>query len=116
MHSQRRGALPMAAFPYLHPWKTAVTIECYQLGFILLALGCNLSNLLVIMLMMVEMMMKRYKIETDLGVGSEVGYSKNKEMVKWSPAPTAMNWKFGMIHTLSSLASLMSFGSLAMHS
>ncbi|CAN6373493.1 unnamed protein product [Urochloa humidicola] len=66
--------------------------------------------------MMVEMMMKRYRIEMDLGIGIEVGYSKNEEMVKWSAALAAMKWKFGMIHTLSSQANLMSFGSLAMHS
>ncbi|CAN6226617.1 unnamed protein product [Urochloa humidicola] len=110
------SVISVAAFAYLHPWKTAATIERYQLGFLLTALGCNLSNLLVITPMMVEMMMKRYKIEKDLGIGSEVGYSKNKDMAKRNPALAAMNRKFGMIHVLSSLASLMSFGSLAMHS
>ncbi|CAL4986019.1 unnamed protein product [Urochloa decumbens] len=110
------SAISVAAFAYLHPWKTAATIERYQLGFLLMALGCNLSNLLVITPMMVEMMMKRYKIEKDFGIGSEVGHSKNKEMTKRNPALAVMNRKFGIIHALSSLASLMSFGSLAMHS
>ncbi|RCV39507.1 hypothetical protein SETIT_8G229800v2 [Setaria italica] len=63
-----------------------------------------------------KMMMKRYKLEKDLGMGSEVGHSKNKELAKRSPALVAMNRKFRMIHVVSSLASLMSFGSLAMHS
>jgi hypothetical protein len=48
------SAISVAAFAYLHPWKIASTIERYQLGFLLLALGCNLSNLLVIAPMMVE--------------------------------------------------------------
>ena len=52
----------------------------------------------------------------DLGIGTEVGYSKNAETAKRSPALAAMNRKFGMIHGLSSLANILSFGSLAMHS
>ena len=64
----------------------------------------------------VQMMMKRHKIEKDLGLGSEVGQSRNAEVAKTSPALTAMNKKFGMIHGLSSLANIMAFGSLAMHS
>ncbi|CAN6373491.1 unnamed protein product, partial [Urochloa humidicola] len=110
------SAISVAAFAYLHPWKTASTIEHYQLGFLLSALGCNLSNLLVFTPMTVEMMMKRHKMEKDLGIGTEVGYSKNAETAKRSPALAAMNRKFGMIHGLSSLANILSFGSLAMHS
>ncbi|CAL4990588.1 unnamed protein product [Urochloa decumbens] len=110
------SAISVAAFAYLHPWKMASTIERYQLGFLLSALGCNLSNLLVFTPMTVEMMMKRHKMEKDLGIGTEVGYSKNAETAKRSPALAAMNRKFGMIHGLSSLANILSFGSLAMHS
>ncbi|CAL4986034.1 unnamed protein product [Urochloa decumbens] len=110
------SAISVAAFAYLHPWKTASTIERYQLGFLLSALGCNLSNLLVFTPMTVEMMMKRHKMEKDLGIGTEVGYSKNAETARRSPALAAMNRKFGMIHGLSSLANILSFGSLAMHS
>ncbi|WVZ49773.1 hypothetical protein U9M48_001102, partial [Paspalum notatum var. saurae] len=62
------------------------------------------------------MMMKRHKMEKDLGIGTEVGYSKNAETAKKSPALAAMNRKFGMIHGLSSLANIMAFGSLAMRS
>lgn len=62
------------------------------------------------------MMMRRHKIEKDLGIGSEVGFSKNAEVAKTSPTLAAMNKKFGMIHGLSSLANIMAFGSLAMHS
>jgi hypothetical protein len=47
-------AISVAAFAYLHPWKTASTIERYQLGFLISALGCNLSNLLVFTPMTVE--------------------------------------------------------------
>lgn len=48
------AAISVAAFAYLHPWKTASTLERYQLGFLLSALGCNLSNLLVFTPMTIE--------------------------------------------------------------
>jgi hypothetical protein len=63
-----------------------------------------------------QMMKKRHKIERDLSIGEEVGWSKNQEVAKTNPTLAAMNKKFGMIHGLSSLANIMSFGSLAMHS
>jgi hypothetical protein len=63
-----------------------------------------------------QMMKKRHKIERDLSIGEEVGGSKNQEVAKTNPTLAAMNKKFGMIHGLSSLANLMSFGSLAIHS
>ncbi|CAD6269870.1 unnamed protein product [Miscanthus lutarioriparius] len=110
------AAISVAAFAYLHPWKTASTVERYQLGFLLSALGCNLSNLLVFTPMTIEMMKKRHKIERDLSIGEEVGWSKNQQVAKSNPTLAAMNKKFGMIHGLSSLANIMSFGSLAMHS
>ncbi|PUZ45775.1 hypothetical protein GQ55_8G251600 [Panicum hallii var. hallii] len=83
-------------------------LAMYQLGFLVSALGCNLSNLLGFMPRTIEMMMKRHKMEKDLiGIGTEVVYSKNSETTK-------RDRKFGMIHGLSSLANIMSFGSLAM--
>ena len=63
-----------------------------------------------------QMMKKRHKIERDLSIGEEVGWSKNHPVAKSNPTLAAMNKKFGMIHGLSSLANIMSFGSLAMHS
>ncbi|EMS50621.1 hypothetical protein TRIUR3_30946 [Triticum urartu] len=102
------SAISVAAFAYLNPWKTASTVERYQLGFLLAALGFDLSNLLVFTPITIEMMMKRHKIEKDLGIGGE--------LAKTNPALAAMNKKFGMIHGLSSLANIMAFGSLAMHS
>ncbi|TVU23572.1 hypothetical protein EJB05_25946, partial [Eragrostis curvula] len=33
------------------------------------------------------MMMKRHKMEKDLGIGSEVGFYRNTEMAKTSPCP-----------------------------
>ena len=63
-----------------------------------------------------QMMKKRHKIERDLSIGEEVGWSKNQQVAKSNPTLAAMNKKFGMIHGLSSLANIMSFGSLAMHS
>ncbi|CAN6308305.1 unnamed protein product [Urochloa humidicola] len=67
------SAVSVAAFAYLHPWKTASTIERHQLGFLLSALGCNLSNLLVFTPMIVEMMMKRHRMEKDLSIGTTIG-------------------------------------------
>ena len=55
------------------------------------------------------MMMKRHKMEKDLGIGTEVGYSKNAETAKKSPALEAMNRKFSMIHVLSTLVSLWNY-------
>ncbi|CAL9114848.1 unnamed protein product [Musa textilis] len=110
------AAVSVAAFAYLHPWSLASPIERYQLGFLLSALGFDLSNLIVFTPMTIEMMKKRHKIERDLGIGEEVGGSKNLEVAKTNPQLAAMNKKFGMIHGLSSLANIMAFGSLAIHS
>uniref|UniRef100_M8B7V4 TMEM205-like domain-containing protein n=1 Tax=Aegilops tauschii TaxID=37682 RepID=M8B7V4_AEGTA len=140
------AAVSVAAFAYLHPWKAASAVERYQLGFLISALGFNLSNLLVFTPMTIEekpvstmeerqfsynarqdavvfihtlkknMMKKRHKIERELSIGDEVGWSKNVKTAKSNPTLAAMNKKFGMIHGLSSLANILSFGSLAMHS
>ncbi|WOL03270.1 transmembrane protein 205-like [Canna indica] len=110
------AAISVAAFAYLHPWRSASTIERYQLGFLLSALGFDLSNLIVFTPMTIEMMKKRHKVERDLSIGDEVGGVKNMEVAKTNPQLAAMNKKFGMIHGLSSLANIMAFGSLAMHS
>uniref|UniRef100_A0A7N2KQL6 Reverse transcriptase zinc-binding domain-containing protein n=1 Tax=Quercus lobata TaxID=97700 RepID=A0A7N2KQL6_QUELO len=63
-----------------------------------------------------DMMKQRHKVERESNIGEEVGWSKNVEVAKVNPKLKAMNKKFGMIHGLSSLANIMSFGSLAMHS
>ncbi|WOL16436.1 transmembrane protein 205-like [Canna indica] len=110
------SAVSVAGFAYIHPWGSASSVERYQLGFLLSALGFNLSNLIVFTPMTIEMMKKRHKIERDLSIGEEVGWSKNVEVAKTNPQLAAMNKKFGMIHGLSSLANIMAFGSLAMHS
>ncbi|XP_050203915.1 uncharacterized protein LOC126653954 [Mercurialis annua] len=109
-------AISVASFGYLHPWKSASSAEKYQLGFLLSSLAFNLSNLFVFTPMTIEMMKQRHKMERELNVGEEVGWSKNQEAAKKNPKLKAMNKKFGMIHGFSSLANIMSFGSLAMHS
>lgn len=63
-----------------------------------------------------QMMKKRHKVERDINIGDEVGVSKNMEAAKTNAQLKSMNKKFGMIHGLSSLANLMAFGSLAIHS
>ncbi|RRT67168.1 hypothetical protein BHE74_00030300 [Ensete ventricosum] len=111
------AAVSVAAFAYLHPWRSASSVERYQLGFLLSALGFDLSNLIVFTPMTIEQMMKkRHKIERDLSIGEEIGWSKNMEVAKTNVQLAAMNKKFGMIHGLSSLANIIAFGSLAMHS
>ncbi|KAK9139207.1 hypothetical protein Scep_008888 [Stephania cephalantha] len=110
------AAISVASFGYIHPWSTASSIEKYQLGFLLSSLAFNLSNLFVFTPMTIEMMKQRHKVEREANIGEEVGWSKNKEMSKVNPKLASMNKKFGMIHGLSSLANILSFGSLAMHS
>ncbi|KAJ8899096.1 hypothetical protein K2173_010249 [Erythroxylum novogranatense] len=109
-------AISVASFGYLHPWDTATTTEKYQLGFLISSFVFNLTNLFVFTPMTIEMMKQRHKVEREDNIGSEIGWSKNRETAKTNPKLAAMNKKFGMIHGLSSLANIMSFGSLAMHS
>ncbi|KAL2510496.1 Late [Abeliophyllum distichum] len=109
-------AVAVGAFGYLHPWKTSAAAEKYQLGFLLSAFAFNLSNLVVFTPMTIEMMKERHKIEREAEIGDEIGSTKNKEVAKKNPKLAAMNKKFGMIHGLSSLSNIISFGSLAMHS
>lgn len=110
------AAVSVAAFAYLHPWRSASPLHRYQLGFLLSALAFDLSNLLVFTPMTVDIMKKRHKIERDLGIGQEVGWSKNLDLAKQNPNLAAINKKFGLIHAFSSLANIMSFGCLAIHS
>ncbi|XP_022876252.1 transmembrane protein 205-like isoform X2 [Olea europaea var. sylvestris] len=109
-------AVAAAAFGYLHPWKASTAAEKYQLGFLMSAFAFNLCNLVVFTPMTIEMMKQRHKIEREANIGEEVGSTKNQEVAKKNPKLAAMNKKFGMIHGLSSLSNIMSFGSLAMHS
>jgi hypothetical protein len=109
-------AVCVAAFGYLHPWKSSSCAEKYQLGFLLSAFVFNLTNLFIFTPMTIEMMKQRHKVERESNIGEEVGWTKNKEIAKVNPKLAAMNKKFGMIHGLSSLANIFSFGSLAMHS
>ncbi|AES61678.1 hypothetical protein MtrunA17_Chr1g0194891 [Medicago truncatula] len=109
-------AVTVASFGYLHPWKTSSTSQRYQLGFLISALAFNLTNLFVFTPMTIEMMKQRHKVERENSIGEEVGWSKNVEVAKKNPKLAKMNKKFGMIHGLSSLANIMSFGSLAIHS
>ncbi|KAI4349724.1 hypothetical protein L6164_010284 [Bauhinia variegata] len=109
-------AISVASFGYLHPLKSSSTAEKYQLGFLLSSFAFNLANLFVFTPMTIEMMKQRHKAERENNIGDEVGWSKNVEVAKVNPKLAAMNKKFGMIHGLSSLANIMSFGSLAMHS
>ncbi|GMH25749.1 hypothetical protein Nepgr_027592 [Nepenthes gracilis] len=109
-------AVSVAAFGYFHPWKSAALAEKLQLGFLVFAFLFNLLNLFVFTPMTIEMMKQRHKVERDLNIGEEIGWSKNKEAAKMNPKLASMNKKFGMIHGFSSLANILSFGCLAMHS
>ncbi|KAL4340551.1 hypothetical protein GQ457_08G021710 [Hibiscus cannabinus] len=109
-------AVAAAAFGYVHPWKSATTAEKYQLGFLVSAFAFSLINLFVFTPMTIEMMKLRQQVEREEKIGDEVGGSKNQEAAKTNPRLAAMNKRFGMIHGLSSLSNLMTFGGLAMHS
>lgn len=50
-------AIAVAAFGYLHPWKSATTAEKYQLGFLVSGFAFNLSNLLVFTPMTIEVIL-----------------------------------------------------------
>ncbi|ERN16769.1 transmembrane protein 205 [Amborella trichopoda] len=110
------GAISVAAFAYLHPWKSASGTEKLQLGFLSSSFLFNLTNLFIFTPMTIEMMKQRHKVEREEAIGDEIGWTKNQEVAKKNPKLAAMNKKFGMIHGLSSLANVLSFGSLAMHS
>ncbi|XP_051118945.1 uncharacterized protein LOC127243115 [Andrographis paniculata] len=109
-------AVAVGAFGYLHPWKTSSPSEKYQLVFLLAGFVFSLINLVIFTPMTIEMMKQRHKVEREANIGQEVGGAKNQEVAKKDPRLASMNKKFGMIHGLSSLANLMSFGSLAVHS
>nr|GME09858.1 transmembrane protein 205 [Ipomoea batatas] len=78
-------AVSVAAFGYMHPWKTATSAEKYQIGFILGAFAFNLSNLFVFTPMTIQMMKQRHKIERESNIGDEVGWTKNQEVAKVNP-------------------------------
>ncbi|XP_028771074.1 transmembrane protein 205-like [Neltuma alba] len=109
-------AISVASFGYQHPWKSSSSAERYQLGFLLSSLAFSLTNLFVFTPITIEMMRQRHKVERENNIGDEVGDSKNEEVAKANPRLAAMNRKFGMIHGLSSLSNIMTFGGLAFHS
>lgn len=57
-------------------------------------------------------MKQTHKVEEE----DEIGRSKNRKAAKVNLKLAAANRKFGMYHGLSSLANILAFGSLAMHS
>eukprot|EP01018_Ginkgo_biloba_P027425 Gb_39605 [translate_table: standard] len=110
------GAICVAAFSFMHPWSSASSVEKLQIGLLVSSLGFTLSNLLIFTPITMNMMRLRHKVERDENIGDEVGMSKNREVAKRNPKLAEVNKKFGMLHGLSSLANLLSFGSLTMHS
>ncbi|GAB2298367.1 hypothetical protein Dimus_032433 [Dionaea muscipula] len=109
-------AVSVAAFGYLHPWTSSTVAEKYQLGFLVSSFLCNLTNLFIFTPMTIQVMKQRHKVEREHSIGDEIGMSKNREVAKVNPQLAAINKKFGMIHGLSSLSNMLSFGCLAMHS
>uniref|UniRef100_A0A0D6R7R0 TMEM205-like domain-containing protein n=1 Tax=Araucaria cunninghamii TaxID=56994 RepID=A0A0D6R7R0_ARACU len=110
------GAICLAAFALVHPWSAASYMEKLQMGFLASSLVFTLSNLLIFTPLTMNMMRVRHKIEREENIGDEVGLTKNREVAKKNPKLAEINKKFGMIHGMSSLANLLSFGGLAMHS
>lgn len=62
------------------------------------------------------MMKKRHKVERELCIGEEIGWSKNTEVAMVNTKLAAVNRKFRMIHGVASLAHVMFFATLIMHS
>ncbi|GLJ09054.1 hypothetical protein SUGI_0100930 [Cryptomeria japonica] len=110
------GAICLAAFSLMHPWASASSVEKFQTGLLVSSLVFTLTNIFIFMPMTMDMMRARHKIEREENIGNEVGLTKNHEVAKRNPKLAEINKKFGMIHGLSSLANLLSFGGLAMHS
>jgi hypothetical protein len=55
-------------------------------------------------------------VEKELSIGEEIGWSKNMEVAKVNTKLAAVNKKFRMIHGVASLAHIMFFATLFMHS
>jgi hypothetical protein len=61
-------------------------------------------------------MKQRHKVERELSIGEEIGWSRNMEVAKVNTKLAAMNRKFWRIHGVASLAHIMFFATLIMHS
>ncbi|KAI5054826.1 hypothetical protein GOP47_0029971 [Adiantum capillus-veneris] len=110
------AAICMSGFSILHPWKGSSSTEKTQLLSLALSLTTTLANILVFEPITIKTMRERHKVEREESIGDEVGLSKNKEAAKRNPKLANLNKKFGMVHGLSSLANLLSFGGFAVHS
>ncbi|KAH7280220.1 hypothetical protein KP509_37G056500 [Ceratopteris richardii] len=110
------AAVCMVGFCILHPWKGSSATERTQILCLVVSLLSTLANILVFEPLTIKTMKERHKIEREESIGDEVGLSKNKEVAKRNPKLAKINKKFGMVHGLSSLANLFSFGGFAVHS
>eukprot|EP00252_Welwitschia_mirabilis_P021899 TRINITY_DN5750_c0_g1_i1.p1 TRINITY_DN5750_c0_g1~~TRINITY_DN5750_c0_g1_i1.p1 ORF type:complete len:221 (+),score=24.45 TRINITY_DN5750_c0_g1_i1:126-788(+) len=110
------AAICVAVFSVIHPLASASSFEKLQMVFLVSSLLLSLCNLLIFTPMTVNMMKVRHKIEREENIGDEIGSSKNREVAKRNPKLAEINRKFGMIHGLSSLANILSFGGFTMHS
>lgn len=110
------AAICVSGFSILHPWKGSSFREKTQIFCLALSLISTLANILVFEPLTIKTMRERHKVEREESIGDEVGLSKNKEVAKRNPKLAKINKKFGMVHGLSSLANLFSFGGFAVHS
>lgn len=110
------AAICVSGFALLHPWRASTFADKSQIVCLTFSLVSTLSNILVFTPMTMQTMRERHKVEREESIGHEVGLSKNKEAAKRNPKLAELNRKFGMIHGLSSLANLFSFGGFAVHS
>ncbi|MCO5599532.1 hypothetical protein L7F22_053638 [Adiantum nelumboides] len=110
------AAICTAGFSIIHPWKGSSSTEKNQLLSLVLSLTSTLANILVFEPLTIKTMRERHRVEREESIGDEVGLSKNKEVAKRNPKLAKLNKKFGMVHGLSSLANLLSFGGFAVHS
>ncbi|KAK1408925.1 hypothetical protein QVD17_41087 [Tagetes erecta] len=96
-------AVSVGCFWYAHdPWKSSSTDEKYEFGFLVAAFVFNLTNLFVLTPTTIKTMKQRHRVE--------------REVAKRNQKRVAINKKFGMFHGVAALATIMTFGSLGMHS
>lgn len=110
------AAICLSGFGMLHPWKASSFTEKTQIVCLAISLIFTLANILVFEPLTIKTMRERHKLEREESIGDEVGLSKNREVAKRNPRLAKINKKFGMVHGLSSLANLFSFGGFAIHS
>ncbi|GBG65427.1 hypothetical protein CBR_g50787 [Chara braunii] len=106
----------LMALGLTHPFtKTAAAAERLQFWILSGSAVATAINLVLLEPWTTKIMFQRHKIEREAGLGGEVGLSRNREEAKTNPALAAINKRFGIVHGLSSMCNVVSFGGLTAH-